>query len=58
MVLAVAALVTLTLSGAFAADSISAVEVVGNRTVEAASIRSHLRPGNGGTITPAQIDEA
>ena len=58
MVLAVAALVTLTLGGAFAADSISAVEVVGNRTVDAASIRSHLRLGTGGTITPAQIDEA
>src|SRR4030095_11316695 len=43
---------------AFAADSSSAVEVVGNRTVDAASIRSHLRLGNGGTVTPAQIDEA
>jgi outer membrane protein insertion porin family len=58
VVLALAALVYLMMGRAFAADSVSAVEVVGNRTVEAASIRSHLRPGNGGTITPAQIDEA
>src|SRR5262245_66437367 len=41
-----------------AADAVSAVEVVGNRTVDAASIRSHLRLGKAGTITPAQIDEA
>jgi outer membrane protein insertion porin family len=58
LVLAVAALVDLTLGRAIAADHLATVEVVGNRTVDAASIRSHLRPGKGGTMTPAQIDEA
>jgi outer membrane protein insertion porin family len=54
----VLAAVYLAVGTAFAADSISAVEVVGNRSVDQASIRSHLRLGPGGTVTPAQIDQA
>jgi outer membrane protein insertion porin family len=54
----VLAIVYLAIGSASAADSISAVEVVGNRSVEEGAIRSHLRLGPGGTITPAQIDDA
>ena len=56
-VLAVMALACLWLGTALAADNISAVEVVGNRTVGAESIRSHVRLGKDGSITPAQIDD-
>ena len=52
------AAVYLAVGTAFAANPISAVEVVGNRSVDQASIRSHLRLGPGGTVTPAQIDQA
>jgi outer membrane protein insertion porin family len=34
------------------------VEVVGNRSVDEATIRSHLRLAPGGSITPGQIDQA
>jgi outer membrane protein insertion porin family len=54
----VLAIVYLAIGSASAADSISAVEVVGNRSVEEGAIRSHLRLGPGGIITPAQIDDA
>jgi outer membrane protein insertion porin family len=42
---------------AFAAETIAAIEVKGNRTVEATSIRSHVQVGNG-AVTSAQIDAA
>ena len=48
VVLAVAAVVYLMPGRALAGDGISAVEVVGNRTVDADSIRSHLPLGKGG----------
>jgi outer membrane protein insertion porin family len=57
-VLAVLAVAYLLLGTAFAADTITAIEVKGNRTVDAASIRSHVHLGSGGAITSAQIDAA
>jgi outer membrane protein insertion porin family len=54
----VLAVVYLAIGSAWAADAISAVEVVGNRSVDEATIRSHLRLAPGGSITPGQIDQA
>jgi outer membrane protein insertion porin family len=58
LLLAVMALAYLGFGTVLAADAVTAVEVEGNRTVGADSIRSHLRLGNGGTVTPGQIDQA
>jgi outer membrane protein insertion porin family len=57
-VLAVLAVVGLLGTTASAADAVTGVEVAGNRTIDASSIRSHLKPGASGSITPAQIDAA
>ncbi len=57
-VLALSVVVSWFVGTAFAADAITTVEVVGNRTVGAESIRSHLRAGRAGNISAAQIDEA
>ena len=57
-VLALSVVVSCFVGTAFAADAITTVEVVGNRTVGAESIRSHLRAGRAGNISAAQIDEA
>ncbi|RPI36342.1 MAG: outer membrane protein assembly factor BamA [Hyphomicrobiaceae bacterium] len=57
-VLALSVVVSWFVGTAFAADAITTVEVVGNRTVGAESIRSHLRAGRTGNISAAQIDEA
>jgi outer membrane protein insertion porin family len=54
----VLAVVYLATGSAWAADGSSAVEVVGNRSVDEATIRSHLRLAPGGSITPGQIDQA
>jgi outer membrane protein insertion porin family len=54
----VSAAVYLAVGAAYAATSVSAVDVVGNRSVDPASIRSHLQLGPGGTVTSAQIDQA
>ena len=57
-VFAVMALATLLAGAALAADAITAVEVIGNRTVGADLIRSHVRLGKAGSIGPGQIDDA
>ena len=57
-VLALSVVVSCFVGTAFAADAITTVEVVGNRTVGAESIRSHLRAGRAGNISAGQIDEA
>ena len=57
-VLALSVVVSWFVGTAFAADAITTVEVVGNRTVGAELIRSHLRAGRAGNISAAQIDEA
>jgi len=45
-------------SGVAMAQSASSIVVQGNRRVEADTVRSYFKPGPGGQIGPAQIDEA
>ena len=45
-------------SGAAQAQSVNSIVVQGNRRVEAATIRTYFRPGPGGRLGPAQIDDA
>jgi outer membrane protein insertion porin family len=40
------------------AQTVSNIDVQGNRRVEAATIRSYFRPGPDGRLGPYQIDEA
>jgi len=44
--------------GVAAAQSASSIVVQGNRRVEAETVRSYFKPGPGGQIGPAQIDDA
>src|SRR5579884_749333 len=44
-------------AGAAAAQTVSTIEVHGNRRVEAATIRSYFKPGPDGRLGPAQINE-
>jgi outer membrane protein insertion porin family len=57
-VLALSVVVSCLAGRAFAAQTITTVEVAGNRTVGADTIRSHVRGGGTGSISAAQIDEA
>jgi len=52
------AVLCLLVGSAVAADAITSVEVAGNRTVSAASIRTHVHLANSGSITAAEIDAA
>ena len=40
------------------AQTVNSIVVEGNRRVEAATVRTYFRPGPGGRLGPAQIDEA
>lgn len=44
-------------SGVAVAQTASAISVQGNRRVEADTVRSYFRPGPGGRLGPAEIDE-
>src|SRR5258708_21437647 len=50
--------VTLVSSGVAVAQTVNSIQVEGNRRVEADTIRSYFRPGPGGRLGPAEIDEA
>ena len=52
------ACVTIASAGVAAAQNRSSIVVEGNRRVEAETIRSYFRPGPGGHIGPAEINEA
>jgi outer membrane protein insertion porin family len=39
------------------AQTVNTIEVVGNRRVEVETIRSYFKPGPGGTLSPAAIDD-
>jgi outer membrane protein insertion porin family len=39
------------------AQTVNTIEVVGNRRVEIETIRSYFKPGPGGTLSPAAIDD-
>ena len=56
--LAVLVVLRLLPDAALAADTITRVEVTGNRTVAAEAIRTHVKLGKSNTYTPAQVDEA
>jgi len=45
-------------SGVAIAQSANSIAVQGNRRVESETVRSYFKPGPGGQIGPAQIDEA
>ena len=45
-------------AGVAAAQSASSIVVKGNRRVEADTVRSYFKPGPGGQVGPAQIDDA
>jgi outer membrane protein insertion porin family len=53
-----AGMVTVASSGVAQAQSANSVAVEGNRRVEAATIRTYFKPGPGGRLGPAEIDEA
>jgi outer membrane protein insertion porin family len=50
--------VTIAFSSLTLAQSVNSIAVEGNRRVEAATIRSYFKPGPGGRLGPAEIDEA
>src|SRR6202011_2379575 len=52
-----AALATLLVSSPAAAQTVSSIEVEGNRRVEVETIRSYFKPGPGGRLDQAQIDD-
>jgi outer membrane protein insertion porin family len=52
-----AGLGTIASSGVAIAQSVNSIVVQGNRRVEAATIRSYFKPGPGGRLGPAEIDE-
>src|SRR4029077_18921955 len=52
-----AGVVTVASSRAASAQSVNSMVVEGNRRVEAATIRSYFKPGPGGQLGPAEIDE-
>ncbi len=45
-------------SGVAAAQSVNSIVVEGNRRVETVTIRSYFKPGPGGRLGPAEIDDA
>ncbi len=51
-------LVTVASSNVAVAQTSHSIAVQGNRRVEAATIRSYFKPGPGGRLGPAEIDEA
>ena len=55
---AAAGALTVATPGAAQAQSVNSIVVEGNRRVEAATVRSYFRPGPGGHIGPAEIDQA
>lgn len=56
--LVTAGMVTVASSGVAQAQSANSVTVEGNRRVEAATIRTYFKPGPGGRLGPAEIDDA
>jgi outer membrane protein insertion porin family len=50
--------VTVASSGVALAQTVSSIAVEGNRRVEADTVRSYFKPGPGGQLGPAEIDEA
>jgi outer membrane protein insertion porin family len=50
--------VTVASTRAAVAQTVNSIVVEGNRRVEAATVRSYFKPGPGGQLGPAQIDEA
>ncbi len=50
--------VTIVSSGVAMAQSVASITVQGNRRVEAETIRSYFKPGPGGRLGPAEIDDA
>jgi len=52
-----APLASMVLSSPAAAQTVSSIEVVGNRRVEVETIRSYFKPGPGGRLDPGQIDD-
>ncbi len=53
-----AGIVAVASSGVAVAQSANSIVVQGNRRVEAETVRSYFKPGPGGQLGPAQIDEA
>ena len=45
------------MSSPAAAQSVNAIEVVGNRRVEVETIRSYFKPGPGGTLDAGRVDD-
>ena len=56
--LVTAGVVTVASSGVAQAQTVNSIVVEGNRRVEAATIRTYFKPGPGGRLGPAEIDEA
>ena len=56
--LSVPAIAVVASPGVAVAQSANSIVVEGNRRVEAETIRSYFKPGPGGQLGPAQIDEA
>jgi outer membrane protein insertion porin family len=56
--LVTAGMVTVASSGVAQAQSVNSIVVEGNRRVEAATIRSYFKPGPGGRLGAAEIDDA
>jgi outer membrane protein insertion porin family len=52
-----ATLATMLVSSPAAAQSVSSIQVEGNRRVEVETIRSYFKPGPGGRLDQAQIDD-
>src|SRR5512135_2869172 len=52
-----APLASMVLSSPAAAQTVSSIDVVGNRRVEVETIRSYFKPGPGGRLDPGQIDD-
>src|SRR3984893_11716873 len=52
-----ATLATLLVSSPVAAQAVSSIQVEGNRRVEVETIRSYFKPGPGGRLDQAQIDD-
>jgi outer membrane protein insertion porin family len=57
-IVATSVLLCLLSGAAEAADTITRVDVIGNRTVDAEAIRRHVKLGKANAYTPAQGDEA
>ncbi len=57
-VLVTAGVVSFASAGVARAQTVNSIVVEGNRRVEAATIRSYFKPGPGGRVGPAEVDEA